>query len=139
MGFQSMDQPAGSQGHPPPPPAGAGGHEGGPPFVVSIAIVSLIAFGAGAFFVTQWESMPRVVRLLVLVASFIAAHGGAWLVLRRPGLLPEVGHALVLAGVALFGPALLITAQMFSAVGRLPDAVATWAAVAVLAAAVVPS
>jgi len=139
VGFQSMDQPAGSQGHPPPPPAGAGGHEGGPPFVVSIAIVSLIAFGAGAFFVTQWESMPRVVRLLVLVASFIAAHGGAWLVLRRPGLLPEVGHALVLAGVALFGPALLITAQMFSAVGRLPDAVATWAAVAVLAAAVVPS
>ncbi len=131
-----MDPSAGTQGHPLPP---SGTHEGGPPFVVSIVIVSLIAFGAGAFFVTQWESMPRVLRLLVLVGSFVAAYGGAWLVLRRPGLLPEVGHALVLAGVALFGPALMITAQMFSAVGRLPDAVAVWAAVAVLAAALVPS
>ncbi|MFA7431800.1 MAG: DUF2157 domain-containing protein, partial [Rhodospirillaceae bacterium] len=113
--------------------------EGGLPFIAAVVIVSLIAFGAGAFFVTQWEGMPRLLRLGVLMGGFILCYSGAWLVLRRPGLVPEVGHALILAGVALFGPAVLMTAQMFSVVGRLPDALALWGGVALLAAALVPS
>lgn len=140
MGFQSMDDPIGTQGPLSGPRSGrVSPGEGGVPFVAAVIIVSLIAFAAGAFFVTQWESMPRLMRLGVLVGGLVVAHGGAWVVLRRPGLVPEVGHALLLAGVALFGPAALITAQMFSAVGRLPDAVAVWAVISLAAAAAVPS
>lgn len=122
-----------------PPQAAQAIAEGGVPFTVAVIVVSLLAFGAGAFFVTQWESTPRMLRLGVFIGAFVAAYGGAWVVLRRRGLVPEVGHALVLSAVGLFGPALLITAQMFSAVGRLPDAVAVWMAMSLLAAAVVPS
>lgn len=142
MGFQSMDHQTGTVTPRPSPGSSSTGvaiAEGGVAFVVAVIVVSLIAFGAGAFFVTQWDSMPRLLRLAVLMAAFVAAYGGAWVALRRPGLLPEVGHALVLGAVSLFGPALLITAQMFSAVGRLPDAVALWMGVCLLAAAFVPS
>lgn len=137
MGFQSMEHQVGPRGS--TPPAAQAIAEGGVPFVVAVIVVSLLAFGAGAFFVTQWEAMPRLLRLGVLMGAFVAAYGGAWVVLRRPGLLPEVGHALVLSAIGLFGPALLITAQMFSAVGRLPDAVAVWMTISLLGAALVPS
>lgn len=139
-GFPTMDHRQGLPAAPSSSPRSAAALvEAGFPLAAALVILALLALTASAYLVTEWDGLSRLARLGVFLAGFAVAYGGAWVMLCRAVSLPELGHALVLIGVGLFGPAVLVTVQMFAVVGRLSDVVAVWAGLALLAAVVVPS
>ncbi len=103
----------------------------GLPTTLAVLGAVLIGFAAMSFVAANWQEMPRVARLGLLLAGLWACYGLAgWLLARG---LDGFGHAAVLAGVGLFGAGIMLIAQMYHIDGNPPDAVLTWAAGALVA------
>jgi uncharacterized membrane protein len=102
-------------------------------YIGSFAILGaiLIGFAAMSFVAANWQEMPRLARLLMLLATLWAAYGAAG-VLRNKGLT-LFSDAAVLIGCGLFGASIMLIAQMFHIDGHPPDAILTWAVGSMLA------
>lgn len=85
----------------------------------------LIGFAAMSFIAANWDEMSRVARLGLIFASLCAAYGVAGILFERGHT--AFAHAAILAGVALFGAGIMLTAQMFHMDGHPPNALLTWA------------
>ena len=69
--------------------------------VLAVLGAALLAFGVMMFVGANWQEMPRLARLALLVGSMWVAYGlAAWLYVRNH---PAFGHAAVLLGSAIFG------------------------------------
>jgi uncharacterized membrane protein len=91
----------------------------------------LIGFAAMSFVAANWQDMPRIARLMLIVAALWGCYGVAGLLASRR--LEGFAEAAVLAGVGLFGAGIMLVAQMYHIDGNPPDAVLTWAMGALLA------
>lgn len=85
----------------------------------------LIGFAAMSFVAANWQAMPKLLRLFILLAALWAAYGGAGALFARGHA--ALGHAGVVLGSALFGANIMLIAQMYHMEGNPPDAVLTWA------------
>jgi uncharacterized membrane protein len=91
----------------------------------------LLGFAAMSFVAANWDGMPRLVRLAILVGALWAAYGaGGWLRLAGHQRLTD---GAVLAGSAFFGAAIMLVAQMYHIEGNPPDAVLLWTGGALVA------
>ena len=100
--------------------------------VLAVLGATLLAFGVMMFVGANWQDMPRLARLGLLVGSMWAAYGlAAWLYVRDH---PAFGHAAVLLGSAIFGASIMLIAQMYHLEGHPPGAVLVWGAGTALAA-----
>jgi uncharacterized membrane protein len=99
----------------------------------SLAILSsvLIGFAIMSFVASNWQDMPRFVRLGMLLASLWAAYGLAGALARRG--MTGFAHAAILLGVAVFGGSIMLISQMYHMDGNVADAILLWAAGALLA------
>jgi len=97
----------------------------------------LIGLAAMSFVAANWQDMPRIARLGLLLAGLWGCYGVAGGLLARG--LEGFGHAAILAGVGLFGASIMLVAQMYHIDGNPPDAVLTWAAGALLAGVLLQS
>src|SRR5690606_19372167 len=99
----------------------------------SLAVLGavLIGFAAMSFVAANWQDMPRIARLGLLIAALWGSYGLAGGLLARGHA--GFGHAAVLAGVGVFGASIMLISQMYHIDGNPPDAVLTWAAGALLA------
>lgn len=85
----------------------------------------LLGFAAMSFVAANWQHMSKLARLAMMMVGLWASYGAAtWLRLRR---LDVFGEAAILAGVAVFGAAIMLITQMYHMEGNPPDAVLTWA------------
>jgi len=106
---------------------------GGVSLSTTLAILGavLIGFAAMSFVAANWQDMPRVFRLGLLVVGLWGCYGLAGTLLMRG--FEGFGHAAVLAGVCMFGASIMLIAQMYHIDGNPPEAVLTWAVGALLA------
>ena len=97
----------------------------------------LFGFAVMSFVAAHWTEMSKLTRLLLLFVTLWGCYGAAALLFRRQ--LDVFAQAAVLGGIAVFGAAIMLIAQMYHMEGNPPDAVLTWAIGALLAAALIRS
>ncbi|RKR00003.1 DUF2157 domain-containing protein [Maricaulis maris] len=85
----------------------------------------LLGLSALSFVGANWEAIPRLARFGVLLAALWASLLGSGLAFQRQA--PRLGHALAVLGLALFGAAILLTAQTFNMTAFRNTAVLIWA------------
>ncbi|MFA5950339.1 MAG: DUF2157 domain-containing protein [Hyphomicrobium sp.] len=105
----------------------------------ALAILSavLIGFAVMSFVGANWQDMPRLLRLGILIGSLWASYGLAGALASRG--MAGFAHAAILLGVAIFGASIMLVSQMYHMDGNPPDAVLLWAAGGLLAGCVLRS
>ncbi len=103
----------------------------GPRLSASAALAAigaiLLGFAAISFVAANWNEIPRLARLAVLLAALWSAFGGAALLYKRE--LPDFAQAAVLTGALFFGAAVLLVTQMYHIdSGNLPGFMLLWTA-----------
>ena len=99
--------------------------------ILSILGAVLIGAGAISFVAANWQEMPRLLRLGLLVSVLWVSYGSAAVLFQRG--LGVFAHGAVLIGSVVFGAAVMLVAQMYHLHGNPPDAVFVWACGALLA------
>ena len=97
----------------------------GPTGALAVLGAILLGFAAMSFIAANWEAMSKLAKLTLIFGGIAASYGAAYELFRRK--LDVFAHAAVLAGVALFGGAIMLIAQMYHMDGHPPDAVWLWA------------
>ena len=105
--------------------------------IVIVLGVICLCFAAMTFVAANWEQMPRLLRVLLLLACLWAAYGGATYAQARS--YTTISDALVLLGCGIFGAAIMLVGQMYHLQGRAQDAVLLWACGTLVAVAVLRS
>ena len=74
-----------------------------------------VTIGAGVilFVAANWGEIPRLVRVLVLVAGVVGFHALGWWLREVRASYPVLGHALLLVRSILFGGSVFLVAQMY--------------------------
>ena len=104
---------------------------------LAVLAAVLIGFAAMSFVAANWDHMSKLARLALIGTGLVGSYAGAaWLFHRG---LDVMGHAAVLAGVALFGAGIMLIAQMYHMDGHAPDAVWLWGVGALVSAVVLRS
>ena len=80
--------------------------------VVALSLVgsALVFIGVTLFLATNWDDLPTVAQVLVLLAAPGSAYAGGIAAYRRA--LPRIGLALSLLGSVLVGPSLFLLADL---------------------------
>ena len=97
----------------------------------------LLAMSALSFVAANWDAMPRLMRFATILAALWLAMASAGRTLDKGAAAP--GHALAVLGVALFGAAILLTAQTFNMSAFRNTAVLIWCLSGLVTAFAVPS
>lgn len=108
-------------------------------FGTILAMLAAILLGAAIliFIAANWETIPRIMRVLAVFAVIAAGYvGGAWLKLRDH---PAFAEAAWVVAAAAFGGAIALIGQMYHFSGDESGAVLTWCAGTALAAAALRS
>jgi len=105
----------------------------------SLAILGavLISMAAISFVASNWIEMSPIVRMATILASLWLALLGAGQAFDKGN--PVMGHALALLGAALFGIAIMLTAQTFNMSSFKNTALLIWALAAMAIAYFTPS
>jgi uncharacterized membrane protein len=87
----------------------------------------LLGFAAISFVAANWNEIPRLARVAMLVAALWAAYGSGAFLYRRE--LPAFAQAAVLTGALFFGAAVMLVAQMYHiGSANLPGFMLLWTA-----------
>lgn len=95
--------------------------------IISVLGAVLVGVGAILFVATNWQEIPRVVRVGLLLGSMLVAHGTGWYLREQTSKSPRVGHALYLLGSLLFGALLFLGAQLYNVNAHAPGLLLLWA------------
>ena len=103
------------------------------------AILGAVLFGFAimSFVAAHWTAMSKLARMVLLLATLWGCYGTAAYLFARK--LDTFAHAAVLGGIAVYGAAIMLIAQMYHMDGNPPDAVLFWALGALLAAVLAQS
>lgn len=115
---------------------GRGGAYSFATIIVFLGMVSL-ALGAMTFVAANWQAMPRLMKVGLLLAAMWAALAGAAFANHRER--PALADSLVMLGTAIFGAAVMLVGQIYHLQGRAADAVLLWAAGSAVATALLRS
>lgn len=97
----------------------------GPTGALAVLGAILLGFAAMSFIAANWAALSKLAKLTLIFGGIATCYGAAFELFRRK--LDVFAHAAVLAGVALFGGAIMLIAQMYHMDGHPPDAVWLWA------------
>lgn len=73
----------------------------------------LVGIGVILFFAANWQNMPRLLKIAVVVLSFTSAYAVGYYLAYIKGNYPKVGNALILLGSILYGASIWLIAQIF--------------------------
>jgi uncharacterized membrane protein len=92
--------------------------------VLGILASVLFGFAALSFVAAHWEDVPRLLRVVLLLASIWAGYGAAgWFETRRQTYLAD---AAVLFSAGMFGSSIMLISQMYHIAGNASDGVMLW-------------
>ncbi len=97
---------------------------------LAILAAVLIGFSVMSFVAANWQDMPRLMRLVLMLAALWGSYALSD-VLARKGM-HGFSDAAILAGVAIFGGNIMLISQMYHMDGNLPDFIFVWGAAAFL-------
>jgi uncharacterized membrane protein len=104
---------------------------------LAILAAVLMGFAVMSFVGANWQEMPRILRLGLLIAALWASYG-LTAYLDRHGNT-GFANAAILLGVSIFGGSIMLISQMYHIDGNPPDAVLLWSAGALVAGALLRS
>jgi uncharacterized membrane protein len=84
--------------------------------LVGLSGLSLVA--------ANWQALPTVLRLALLLGSLVGAYGAGTYFLRRGN--PDLGHGLIGLGLVLFGASIILTSQLYQLVGYDASGLLAW-------------
>ncbi|HEX8329164.1 MAG TPA: DUF2157 domain-containing protein [Hymenobacter sp.] len=84
--------------------------------LVGLSGLSLVA--------ANWQALPEIVRLALLLGSFVGAYAAGAYFLRRGN--PDLGHGLIGLGLILFGASIILTSQLYQLVGYDASGLLAW-------------
>lgn len=109
----------------------SGGYHLGLANSLAILAAVLIGFAVMSFVAANWQEMPRLLRVGMLLAALWGCYVAAVLMAQRN--MTGFAHAAVLAGVGIFGGSIMLISQMYHMDGNVADFLLVWAAGAFLA------
>ena len=72
----------------------------------------------------NWQALPDVLRLALLLGSLLGAYAAGAYFLRRGN--PDLGHGLIGLGLLLFGASIILTSQLYQLVGYDVSGLLAW-------------
>ncbi len=72
----------------------------------------------------NWQGLPAVLRLALLLGSLLGSYGAGAYFLRRGN--PDLGHGLIGLGLLLFGAGIILTSQLYQLVGYDASGLLAW-------------
>jgi uncharacterized membrane protein len=100
--------------------------------VIAVLGTLLIGFGIFAFIGANWDYMPRIFRLGLLIVCLAVAYGAGAFLQKRD--LPRFADAAVLLGGFVFAAAIALIGQTYHLAGDFADAILLWLVGAMVAA-----
>lgn len=99
---------------------------GGVTLASALAVIAavLLGFAAISFVAANWQDMPRLGRLAVLIASIWICYAAAGVFAGRGAA--KIADAAILLGTAVYGASIMLVSQMYHIDGNPPDAVLVW-------------
>lgn len=99
----------------------------------------LVAGGIIAFVAAHWEGIPSFWKLVIIIGIMIAVQLTGFYFWKVKANLPQLGHALVLSGVLIFGANIALVAQIFHLTANYYEGFLIWTICALLIAYVTGS
>ena len=84
----------------------------------------LVGLSALSVVAANWQGMPAVLRLVLLLGSLTGAYAAGAYFLRRGN--PDLGHGLIGLGLLLFGAGIILTSQLYQLVGYDASGLLAW-------------
>lgn len=91
---------------------------------LSLMAAVLMGFAAMSFIAANWQDMPKLLRLAVMIAALGGCYAGADQLFRRGR--DVLAHGAVLAGVLVFGASIMLISQMYHMDGHPPQLLLVW-------------
>jgi uncharacterized membrane protein len=90
--------------------------------------IGAILFGLGVIllFAYNWQRIPKFVKLAVIFAALIGAHGAGFLLRRPQSANQTAGEGLHLLGTMIFGAGIWLIAQIYHIQEHYPTAFLIW-------------
>lgn len=97
--------------------------------LVILAIIGAVLVSAGIILLiaSNWEDIPRLVKLAGALVLLVGAHGAGWR-LARDGRHPVIAQALHLVGSGMFLANIALVGQTYNLSSRPPNAILLWLA-----------
>jgi uncharacterized membrane protein len=105
--------------------------------VISVLAAVLIVLGVITFVAANWQEIPRLWRLALIVAVVSAAYGSAFVAFRASA--DYLAHAAILIGVGAFGAGIMLISQMYHISGDTSTFLMMWMAAAGITGALLHS
>ena len=103
------------------------------PTILGFLGAVLIIFSAMTFVAANWEEIPRLFRLILLLSGMLISYALAWVLTKRN--YPMSADTAVLIGTGIYGAAIMLVAQIYHIEAHYPDGVMAWSFGAILATA----
>jgi uncharacterized membrane protein len=94
--------------------------------IISFVGAVLVAAGIVLLIASNWDAIPRGVKLAAGLALMLSAHGAGWWLREVRGDYRKTGEALHLAGSLLFLGNIALVGQIYHLVSRPPNAILLW-------------
>lgn len=101
------------------------------PIVLAFLGAVLLGFAAMTFVAANWQEIPRLARLTLLLAAMVAAYAAAYPLARRGH--DFVADAAVLVGVGMYGATIMLVGQMYHLPANFSGGVLLWSLGALIA------
>ncbi|WP_052733122.1 DUF2157 domain-containing protein [Hymenobacter terrenus] len=84
----------------------------------------LVGLSALSVVAANWQALPEVLRLALLLGSLVGAYAAGAYFLRRGN--EDLGHGLIGLGLILFGASIILTSQLYQLVGYDASGLLAW-------------
>ncbi len=94
---------------------------------LSVVGAVLVGLGAILFMAANWQQIPAIVKLLVILGAVNLTNYFGWKLKFEPGNQPKMGAALLLLGSLFYGAAIWLVAQIFNLEVNFSGGILLWA------------
>ncbi len=102
------------------------------PIIIGFLGASLIAASVMSFVAANWEDIPRIWKLALLLGAMAVSYFAAWRLVRNDH--SAFADAALLVGLAFFGGAIMLVGQVYHIGNHYPDGLLVWTIGALAAA-----
>lgn len=83
--------------------------------IIALSTIGAILLGIGVilFIASNWQQMPNIVKVLILLGSTASSYYGGYVLRYQRQTLVKVGASLIFLGALLFGATIFLIAQMY--------------------------
>ena len=102
--------------------------EEGGKFLAIVSMIGAVLITAGIILLisSNWNEIPRGMKIALGVALMLGAHGAGWWLREVLGKYRKSGEALHLVGAGLFLANIVLLGEIYNLSSRLPDAFLLW-------------